>query len=359
MKDASLRKKGAKEKEHNDKLKLGKKKINDDIASKRQGNLMSMMLMDKLLSMMNDMVETVLDPADVLGPGITGAVGFIYPGASGKDRGGDSTSLESDSGTAKVIGVDDEGVTGSADYKNGYGAGKIAGAKDGQRDGTADATNPSEDDPVALEAKLTILETDDNAVIDEQIAAAQANAYCREIEAQGLADDEDAGETYPECAEYFENADEMEGGYVEDAEGIMQFGGAVAETPAEPSEDYDKGYIVGYQAAYKAAYTQAYSLTIAIQKTGRVKPVPGYGEMAAKAAAAPTTEAAAMGPKMKAKASGAAETSGAVEASGASETSGAQAGGALKRAKRGYKRGRTLSQHSRLINKIRDRTIVA
>ena len=371
LKDSSLNRKKAKELAYNNELKAGKKKVTDNIAEKRRSNIGSMMALSSVSFMIGNLLNNKLNinPADILGPGISNDIGFTYPGAGTIP--GEST-IDADTGSTVVtISADPMGEGKSQDYIRGYNVGKVVGAQDGQRDGTADAITPNTDQPDALQSQLTVVETNDNAVINSEIAKTTNNTFCKEVQTQGVADGIDINTEYPECAEYFQanpimaatGADKsMTGGYMENAEGVMQFGGAVVAGPAEPSDEYDAGYSAGYDAAYKAAYTQAYSLTIAIRKTNTVvTPPPGYGELAAAAikasAAVPTTEAAAVGPKGKGASGASGAASGAAsEASGAA--SGAQAGGALKQAKRKYKRGKTFTQHAHLIDKIRGRTIV-
>ena len=122
----------------------------------------------------------------------------------------------------------------------------------------------------------------------------------------------------------------------------MQFGGAIGGGTVDPSEPYDLGYANGYRAAYRSAYTRAYSLTRAIH-TGSAK---GEFEAAVKAlVSGPRSEGASSSPTEN-------------NTGPPNEESGAQEGGSLRRAKRVYRRGKTLTQHGRLLKKIVSRTIV-
>jgi hypothetical protein len=208
----------------------------------------------------------------------------------------------------------------------------------------------------------------------------------------------------------------QEGGYIEDISGVMQFGGVLTNSGPEPVDAKDIAYMNGYRSAYKAAYTQAYSLTFAIKLTQKAsekkkEPATDYGEalkevINASMPKGPITEGSAKGPGVsgavdgsevpkggpsgsvkskiiteasanKPSVSGAVEDSGAVEgpsgsvksniiteaSANKSTTSGAsgpsQVGGFIKLAKRSYQRGKTLTQHAHLLNKIKGKTNVA
>ena len=145
----------------------------------------------------------------------------------------------------------------------------------------------------------------------------------------------------------------MTGGYREDESGVMLFGGEIQEGGAEPTDDHSVGYAKGYKVGYDEYYSKYRLLTLSIY-TGVSPP-----EAPPEAPPKPPTVSGAVEP--------AATTSGAVTTSGASKTKvntepldlGAQRGGsALSRAKRAYKRGKTFTQHARLLGKIKDKTNV-
>jgi hypothetical protein len=307
----------------------------------------------------------------------------------------------------------------------------INGNQDGQRDGTADAQNAllnvvTDSEEMVLD-QLKKLNSGNTDEINKKVAETKDNAYCKEIQIQGVKQGIDIFTVYPECVEYFrknpidipkstaqktsgprpkgapgaaaegasgeasgaaegasgeasgaaEGAStsiqteatalkpssveasgasaeasgasaeasgatvEQSGGYREDENGIMQFGGAVGVGTVEPSEPYDLGYSNGYRAAYRSAYTRAYSLTKAIHTTS----AKGGFEAAVKAVVS--------GPRSETDSTSPTENN----TGPPNEESGAQEGGSLRRAKRVYRRGKTLRQHGRLLKRIVNKTI--
>jgi hypothetical protein len=457
-KDAELSRRKSHEEENLDEMKKNKHDVDEYVANKKEESMAAMLAKDMAASLIASMLAAqlgkLLDPGQVVGPGIT-SPDFQYPGASGASGATGASGAQaigvlnlgdgSDPTTMTGIGADGLGGTGgtgasgvsgpgpdsSADYTKGYNTGKVAGAQDGQRDGTADATTanskiPSTAEIATLQSQLSAMTADQTASIEKQVASATNDAYCREIQAQGIAQGIDITKAYPECAKFFKRnpirtsgptiateagqektAVAMSGGYMEDIDGVMQFGGAIVSGPVEPSGDYEIGYADGYKVGYKPAYTQAYSLTLAIKITKKKAPSKKSSESGPVAESGPVVEkgttgyddlvvAAVSGPQAASGAtaemvatasapiaSGAVGemgaklgTASAPVASGASAESGPraekgkkakvftessslgpQAGGALKEAKRKYTRGKTLMQHARLLEKIIGKTI--
>jgi hypothetical protein len=183
------------------------------------------------------------------------------------------------------------------------------------------------------------IQTEATALKPSSVKASGANAEASGANAEASGANDEASGANDEAS----GADaEQSGGYREDENGIMQFGGAIGGGTVDPSEPYDLGYANGYRAAYRSAYTRAYSLTRAIH-TGSAK---GEFEAAVKAlVSGPRSEGASSSPTEN-------------NTGPPNEESGAQEGGSLRRAKRVYRRGKTLTQHGRLLKKIVSRTIV-
>ena len=134
---------------------------------------------------------------------------------------------------------------------------------------------------------------------------------------------------------------------------LIQFGGVVGRDTIDPTDPYDIGYVAGYKEAYTLAYARAYSLTKAIHTSGKLLiPTSGEGNFEAvvsKLVSGPRTTPDSM-PQTENNSGPSGQESGAQE-------SGAQEGGSLRRAKRVYKRGKTLTQHAHLLKRIANRTI--
>ena len=326
---------------------------------------------------------------------------------------GDNPSVITQLTIPTSVGIDlSSGPSGPiilSDYQRGYNNGTIAGNRDGTTDATADAnnafSNKESETLLKIKAQIGLLETAKQTNIDTAVAAAAQDAYCNEVQTQGTKGGIDIFKAFSECSAYFNRvkifpsgptivqppvytegslsvsgaaesgaakesgASELlsGGGYQEDLSGVMQFSGALTSGPATPSEEYDSGYVDGYRAAYKGIYITIFSLTLAINITKNPpKTIPlGYNE----SGAAETEESGAA----ETEESGAAET----EESGAAEEKSSgpkivteadsvkpkissvpitQQGGFLKLAKRHHKRGRTLMQHARLLDKIVGKT---
>lgn len=272
----------------------------------------------------------------------------------------------------------------------------------------------------ALKQRVAILEVQQQKEIDDQVAYAAQEAYCGEVKEQGAKQGLDIFKVFGECTAFFNktasgpayavkasaprastpitdqgefSGEAMSGGYREDLSGVMQLGGAIdpaylyrepsgaeqqnipryityAPLPSGPSvsleapsgpllsaddvvipvDEYDLGYVEGYHPAYKTAYTQTYSLTMAIKIAATIpkKPI-GYGEAVEKIInkAPPKIITERDTIKVAPK-----------KATGASieQTGPTVGGGLVKRAKSHYKRGKTLIQHARLLDRIAGKT---
>jgi hypothetical protein len=495
--DAKLKDRKKKNGDYNDDLKKRKSDMDADLLERKKVNRKRMDYSDKIYGLlqifMNNLTNAPpMNPAVFIGPGIQ-TPGFEYPGISNGTGVSGPTSIgnklvtqipgttigpSSDvvigppintallgAAAAVVVGTAAaalflKGPTGpgSSDtaYDRGYKQGMINGNQDGQRDGTADAQNAllnvvTDSEEMVLD-QLKKLNSGNTDEINKKVAETKDNAYCKEIQIQGVKQGIDIFTVYPECVEYFrknpidipkstaqktsgprpkgapgaaaegasgeasgaaegasgeasgaaegasgeasgaaEGAStsiqteatalkpssveasgasaeasgasaeasgasaeasgasaeasgatvEQSGGYREDENGIMQFGGAVGVGTVEPSEPYDLGYSNGYRAAYRSAYTRAYSLTKAIHTTS------AKGEFEA------AVKAVVSGPRSETDSTSPTENN----TGPSNEESGAQEGGSLRRAKRVYRRGKTLTQHGRLLKRIVNKTI--
>ena len=318
---------------------------------------------------------------------------------------GDNPSVITQLTIPTSVGIDlSSGPSGPiilSDYQRGYNNGTIAGNRDGTTDATADAnnafSNKESETLLKIKAQIGLLETAKQTNIDTAVAAAAQDAYCNEVQTQGTKGGIDIFKAFSECSAYFNRvkifpsgptivqppvytegslsvsgaaesgaakesgASELlsGGGYQEDLSGVMQFSGALTSGPATPSEEYDSGYVDGYRAAYKGIYITIFSLTLAINITKNPpKTIPlGYNESGAaeteESGAAETEESGAAeekssGPKIVTEADSVKPKISSVPIT--------QQGGFLKLAKRHHKRGRTLMQHARLLDKIVGKT---
>ena len=474
--DAKLKDRKKKNGDYNDDLKKRKSDMDADLLERKKVNRKRMDYSDKIYGLlqifMNNLTNAPpMNPAVFIGPGIQ-TPGFEYPGISngtgvsgptsignklvtqipGTTIGPSSdvvigppinTALLGAAAAAVVVGTAAAALflrgptgPGSSDtaYDRGYKQGMINGNQDGQRDGTADAQNAllnvvTDSEEMVLD-QLKKLYSGNTDEINKKVAETKDNAYCKEIQIQGVKQGIDIFSVYPECVEYFRKnpidipkstaqktsgprpkgapgaaaegasgeasgaaegastsiqteatalkpssveasgasaeasgasaeasgasaeasgasaeasgaAVEQSGGYREDENGIMQFGGAVGVGTVEPSEPYDLGYSNGYRAAYRSAYTRAYSLTKAIHTTS------AKGEFEA------AVKGLVSGPRSEGDSSSPTENN----TGPSNEESGAQEGGSLRRAKRVYRRGKTLRQHGRLLKRIVNKTI--
>jgi hypothetical protein len=224
-------------------------------------------------------------------------------------------------------------------------------------------------------------EEDDEEDDEEEGEEGENNAEENENENENNAEE---GENNAEENENENNAEEngplgpQEGGYTEDLSGVMQFSGPITDRgPVVPSEEDDMRYMEGYRVGYKEAYTRTYSLTMAIKITENASKKVSerkaadldYGDEVETIinASMPRTEGTAKDlsrasrPVTEASAKVLTDATGPVTEAAAksSTTTGAQEGGYLKKAQRKLQRGRTLTQHERLLKRIAKKTTAA
>jgi hypothetical protein len=405
--DSIKKRKKQEQEEYNEALKRRKEDLDADLLQRSNRNHRLMEHMDRITYYISRFTSsTPINPAVFIGPGIQ-SPGFVYPGTQPGVSGATVPPGNNapPPGTPTPTGAETGGppgdTSGDTRYEQGRIQGLAAGEQEGKRDGTADAQQAllkveNETEQTILD-KLKRIYSGDMDEINKKVAEATHNAYCKEVQSQGVKQGVDIFTVYPECASYFRNnplnasgaiqteamaaksgdgasgsasgpnsedasgpnsedasgpASETAsapklsvggGPYSEDENGIMQFGGAIGIDSIDPTDPFDMGYVNGFREGYKAAYTQAYSLTKAIHTVGKpLTPNPTEGDFEA------AVNAAVSGPR--------AENASGAEESGAQE-SGAQEGGSLRRARRVYKRGKTLTQHTRLLKRIVGKTI--
>ena len=306
----------------------------------------------------------------------------------------------------------------SRGYNDGAVAGNRDGRRDGTGDAGDAFTNKGHSNTIdALKQRVAMLEVQQQKEIDDQVAYAAQEAYCGEVKAQGAKQGLDIFTVFSECTAFFNktasgptyavkasapnasapitdqgefSGEAMSGGYREDLSGVMQLGGAIdpaylyrepsgatpqnvpgyiayaplpsgalnleapsgpllsADDVVVPVDEYDLGYVEGYHPSYRSAYTQAYSLTMAIKIAATIpkKPI-GYGEVGYGEAVEKIINKGP--PKIITELN-------TIKVAPKKAANVAVGGGLVKRANSHYKRGKTLSQHARLLDRIAGKT---